>query len=183
MKRIHSPIPLAAALLWTLAPAYGAPKARNESPAASAEATFEQIDDWASAVSDAAFHLNDMALRQDDSDAHLYGLEVVRGDINRIGRDLAVLEAERDSLTECEVKALDLVLPLMREAAADAQNAIALFNSGRSHLWATKYVADTAGISKDAHQAAEILHDSLQLQRTQEKVSQMEHDLGEPSQR
>ena len=90
MKRVNFLAASAALMLWSMAQAHAAPKLNAEPPATEAEATLEQIEDWSTAISDAAFHLSDNAIRQRDPQGHIEGLDVLRDDINKIGGGLEV---------------------------------------------------------------------------------------------
>lgn len=179
MKRVNFLAAAAALTMWSLAPAHAAPKSKAESPATGAEATLEQIDVWSAAVSDAAFKLNDMAIRQLDPGGQMEYLDILRVDINKIGSDLKALEAERDSLAPWETKALDQILPLMQDAASNTEKATEIYNSDRQHLWTTAYVGDTERVSQDTEKVATLLHDYLKLEKMQEKELPIAQNLGE----
>jgi hypothetical protein len=182
MKRSNTLAASAALILWCLAPSYGAPKSKAESPATEAEATLEQIDNWSAAIADAADYLHDIAQRRLDPQSHLEGLDLLREDINKIGTDLNVLGAERDALAAWEAKALDQIMPLMLDAADNADKAIQTYNSDRARLWATSYADETAKVSKDAGDVTALLRDYLKLKKTQEKELRIEQSLGEAGQ-
>jgi hypothetical protein len=181
MKRIHSVAAAAVLILWSLPPAHGAPKLRDESASTEAKMMFEQIDAWSASIADAAFRLGEMAKSVRDPESHLEGLGVLREDVNKIGGELRSLETKRDSLSAWETKALDQTLPLMQEVADHAEKAIQTFNSDRQRLWTTSYIEDTAQISKDADQVAAMLRDYLKLAKTREKELRLERSLGEAS--
>lgn len=177
MNRIYCAAASAALMVWSVAPAHGAPK--PASPAAEAKVMFQQIDEWSAAVAESAFRLSEMAKSERDPQSHLEELAVIRGDINRIGSKLQSLDDIRDSLSAWEAKALDQTITLMHEAADSAEQAIQTFNSDRGHLWSTAYVRDTAQISKDADRASSILRDYLKLAKTRDKEESLARSLGE----
>ena len=179
MKRVNFLAASAAILLWSLAPAVGAPKGRAESPATQAETVLEQIDGWSAAVADSADHLGSLADRKLDPLSHLDDLDTLRVDINKIGSGLQTLEAERDALAPWEAKVLDQIAPLMHDAADNADKAIQTYNSDRRRLWATSYASDTAQIFNDAERVSSLLHDYLRLEKMQEKEQRIEAGLGE----
>lgn len=98
--------------------------------------------------------------------------------INLIGSELQSLDNMRDSLSPWEAKALDQTLPLMREAADNAEKAIQTYNSDRQRLWATSYVDDTAHVFKDTDQVASMLRDYLKLAKIREREERLERGLG-----
>ena len=114
MNRTYSLAASAALILWSVAPAPGAPK--PESQATEAKAMFQQIDEWSADVAESAFRLSEMAKSNRDPESHLEGLAVMREDINRIGSELQSLDTMRDALSAWEVKALDQTLPLMHRS-------------------------------------------------------------------
>ena len=179
MNRTYFLAASAALILWSAAPAPGAPK--PESQSTEAKAMFQQIDEWCADVADSAFRLSEMAKSNRDPESHLEGLTTMREDINRIGSELQSLDTMRDALSAWEVKALDQTLPLMHEAADNAEKAIQTYNSDRQQLWATSYVDDTAQVFKDTDQVASMLRDYLKLAKTREKEERLEHSLGEAS--
>ena len=95
MKRVNFVAASAALLVWSLGPAQAAPGSRAASSPAGAQAAFDQIDEWSATVADASFRLGDFAQRRLDPESHQEGLEVLKDGINKIGKDLRVLEAER----------------------------------------------------------------------------------------
>jgi hypothetical protein len=180
MNRVYSWTASAVLIIWTLAPVEAAPKSKSESPAAEAQAIFEHIDAQSATVADTAFHLSDMPKTERGRGWHLEGLAVLREVVNKIGSELQSLEAERDSLSEWESKALDQVLPLIHAVADDVTEATNNFNSSQPHLWATSYYDDTAKASQQASQVSTILRDYLKLAKNREKETQLEHGLESP---
>jgi hypothetical protein len=181
MKRLNLLAASTALLTWSLA-AQAAPRSTPPYSSAQAEATLGQIDEWSANIADTAFHLSDMAQHQLDPQSHLEGLDNLKHDINWIGVDVSVLEAERNSLAAWEVQALDQIVPLMHDAAANAEKAIQTFNSDRRRLWATSYVEDTAKIAEDTNKVAALIHNYLKLEKTQEREQRIERDLGSAGQ-
>ena len=109
----------------------------------------------------------------------LTGWKNSRPTSTRVVSELLSLEAERDSLSDWEGKALDRILPLMHDVADSAEKALQTYSSDRRQLWATSYVDDTARIYKDAGHVAALLHDYLKFAKTREKEPQIEQSLGE----
>src|SRR5262245_37286502 len=118
------PVPtltIPAVILWLLAPAYSASRGNAGSPASKAETTLEQIDGLSARLAEQAYNLDVLAQRMLAPESHLEGLDLMKSDINRIGKDLSRLEAQRESLAPWETKALGQILPLMSDAAVKAQ--------------------------------------------------------------
>jgi len=177
MNRIYSSAASAVVFLWSLFPVQGAPKPGAEST--EAKMKFEQIEAWSANVADEAFRLGQMAGYQRDPEAHLEGLAIIKEDVNKIGSQLQSLEAERNSLSAWEVRALDQTLPLMQEVAVNAEKSIQTYSSDRGRLWDTSYAVDTATINKDADEVATTLRNYLALAKAREKEVRIEHRLGD----
>ena len=179
MNRIYCLTASAVLMLGSLTLAHAAPKPKNESPSTEARVILEQIDASSASIADTAFRLGALVKDNRDPEAQLDGLDEIKTDINKVGSELQSLAAERDSLSAWEGKALDQILPLMHDAADNAEKAIQTYTSDRQRLWATSYVDDTARIYKDADQVATLLRDYLKLAKTREKESRIEQSLGE----
>ena len=177
MNRIYCAAASAALMVWSVAPAHGAPK--PASPAAEAKAMFQQTDGWAADVAESAFRLSEMSKSERDPESQLAELAIVREDINRIGSKLQSLDAMRDSLSTWEARALDQTLTLMHEVADNAEQAIQTFNSDRGHLWSTAFVRDTAQISQDADTVSSNLRGYLKLAKTRDREESLARSLGE----
>jgi hypothetical protein len=168
----------AALTLWSLSPAFGAPKVKTELPSRQTEDIFASVDASANEIAEAAYKLSDDASRQRSPAAQFDGLQLLRNETNKIGNELQTLQAERSSLSPWELKALDEVTPLFHDAAVNADQSIQLYNSDRGHLFATAYVGDTMKTSQDASRAATLLHDYVKLAKTRERESKLEQTFG-----
>ena len=153
--------------------------AANAAPAPPARTALEQIERLSASVSDAAFRLQAKAESQMDADSHRDDLETVRTDINRIGVDLQALDRQRASLTEWEAKALDQALPLMQEAAFNAEAAMRAYSTGRTHLWATSYPREMAKISEDTEKVKDLVGGYLKLASVRQEEQRLEVKVGE----
>jgi len=169
----------AAITLWSLGPAYGAPKFKTESPSRQAGEILASVRASSGEIADAAYQLHDAAFHQRDPEAHLEGLQLLKTEINKTGNELRTLEAERSSLAPWEGEALDEVLPLFHDAAMSAEQAIQTYNSDRIHLFSTSYMEDTQRIITDASKAGALLQDYLKLSKTREREMKIEERLGE----
>lgn len=166
----------AAVVLWTLTP--GAASAKANTTAARAEVTLEEIGTRSADVAAIMDELSGESAQQLSRDSHAAGLDSVKEMINKIGRDLQTLDAERDSLAPWEVNALSQVLPLMRDAADHVSNAIKMLSSEPGHLWGTSYSSDLSSARDDARKAEALIRDYVKLQGTQAKELRLEHELG-----
>ncbi len=71
---------------------------------------------------------------QSTADSQMSYLDSLKEEVNRMGRDITKLEAERDGLSQREQQAVDRILPLIQEAALDTTKTIAYVNDNRTHL-------------------------------------------------
>lgn len=182
MNRIYSLAAPAALVLWSVGSAYGAPKAQAESPSAEAKAIFAEIEAVSATISDDAFSLSEMATDGGmDRGPHSEGLNRVKENVNKVGRDIQSLEAERDSLPAWEITALDQIVPLMHEVAENTQEAIKTFVPEIAGPAARSYAGETGRIAKYADEVTILLRNRLKLEKTREKELQLEHRLGEAS--
>ncbi len=180
----RTPIVLTAAVLiaMTAYPSPVAARSYSPSPSAQARATLRQIEESSSKLGDDAFVLKLKAEdTQHDRDSQLAGLMALKEGVNQIGDKLKVLEAERPSLEPWEAAAVNQVVPLMHQVAADVTRAIETFNSDGTHLWASPYGGALREAGDDAGKVATILKDRLQLARAREKEHRLERELSSPA--
>ena len=174
MKRIQS-IALSFALValpFTLARAGSKP-----GNAMSAKALFEQIDLNSAEIADVAQRMEEQAKSAQDPQAHIVDLDTLRNDVNSVGNELTMLDAERSSLAPWEVEALDRATTLMADVAANAEKAIETFNSDRNHLWATAFPAETAKASSEADEVKTLVSGYLKLAKAREQETRLENSL------
>ena len=147
--------------------------------ATAAKETLKDIEETALAATDEAEHLEQFIENPAYSpESHLYKLMTLREEVNRMGRDVGSLQAERDSLAPWEQQALDKTLPLLKETAANTKNAIEYFNENRSHLWADNYHEYASHIWRDSEQIAKTLKDYLKYAKAHDQERQLEQSLG-----
>jgi hypothetical protein len=123
----------------------------------------ERIDQQSAEISDNAFLMN---LAIDQSDNFEYQSDLLgqlREEVNQVGRELAVLQGERQSLAPWEATAVDQVVPVMHSVAMESTEAINTFNADSDKLFASNYPTETDEISKDADRAQTLLHDDIRL--------------------
>jgi len=106
--------------------------------------------------------------------SHLEQLIAIREDVNAMGREIATLNGEHEALPPWEQRTIARTLPLLKDAAANAEKAIEFFNANRVHLWAgAEYRHYADQICKDSEQMQKELAENLELARLQNK----EHHL------
>ena len=114
----------------------------------------------------------------EQADAQFVRLNDLRDDVNRIGKDLRVLEAEKGSLTAWESKTFGEISPLMQEIASNTETAIEIYSSNRNHMWTTAFPDESAKVYEDAARVKEILDNNLKLAKVREEEQNLEHEIG-----
>lgn len=134
----------------------------------------EELRSVAANTADEADHLrmdaNNSAL---SSDSHLSPLWTLKQDINTMGKEIATLEAERDTLQPWEQQAVDKVQPLLKEAATNAEEAIEYFNNNHNFLWSPEYRGYAEKVKKDSAQIAKTLKNYLKYEKVQKEEEQL----------
>jgi hypothetical protein len=149
--------------------AHAAPDAGNQVSAKDAkavESTLKRMDGQAAAISNNAFIMNHAIARTDDYQFQGDQLADLAYQVNRVGQELAAIEAERASLPEWQRDAVDQITPVMREVAAEANAAIETYNVDQNRLFATDYGVDTKDISVNAQKVSQRLHEDVKLADT-----------------
>ena len=140
-----------------------------------ARETLKEIQRSASKAADEA----DLLWRQGDElsqDAHYDGLMAVREEINRMGREVTMLQSE-SGLTPWERQAIGAVEPLLADTAKDAQSAINYFNENKADLWDRDYHSYLGGIDQGSERIAATLRDYLKYAKARDREQQLEESL------
>jgi hypothetical protein len=182
MKRIQAATASAIVMLLCLPAVQAAPRQRDLSPASNAQATLGDIDLLSDGIAGQAFELREMATSTGDPDSQLEGLSAIKDDVNRIGRELQSLEADRESLSPWEAKALDETTPLVKDIADNTGQAIQTFDADRLRVPFPSYTDKTRKIEMDAREVATQLHDYMKLADSREKEQHLEQSLSDAGQ-
>ncbi len=179
MKIYSITMTAAIASLVALAPQAVAKTATSVSVAQEARETFKQLKSAATSASAEAERLEMLGLNPEISpESHVVPLMDLRRDVNTMGKRIASLEAQRDSLEPWEKEAVDKVLPLLKDAADNTQNAIEYFNGNRAHLWTAEHLNYTANVERDSDGIAKTLKTYLQYKDVREAELQLESTVG-----
>lgn len=146
--------------------AYAAPNMGDQlsaKDAKAAEASLKLIDQQIAAVADNAFVMNQAIDRTDDLEFQADRLADLRDQVNRIGREISVIEGERDLLPQWQTDAVGQITPVLHDVAAETTQAINTFQADRSRLFASDYRTETKEISDKAGKIAQHLHYDLKL--------------------
>lgn len=169
---------LAALIVSSLAVVQAAPKSRDNSPATKARGILEEVASLSTSMVNTADELAVMAKTPGQADTQLVRLNELRDDVNRIGKNLRVLEAEKGSLTAWESKTFDEILPLMKEIASNTETAMENYSSNRNYMWTTAFPDESAKVYADAERVKEILDDNLKLAKVREEEQHLEDEIG-----
>jgi hypothetical protein len=146
--------------------AYAAPKTVDQpsaKDAKAAEATLKMMDQQIAAIADNAFVMNQTIDRTDDSEFQADSLADLRDQVNKVGQEIAVIEAERASLPQWQTDAVGQITPVLQDVAAETTQAINTFQADKGRLFASDYATETKQISDNADKVAQHLHDDLKL--------------------
>ena len=178
MKIICSATVSVALVVFSMPLANAAPRAKAESQAVQARALLEDVDSLSASLVDTADRLA-LGAKSQGSESQRDELDVLRSDINRIGHDLSILQAEEQSLPAWESSTIEEVLPLMQEAATTTQAAIENYNENRNHLWSTDFPDEAARVYSDAERAKRVLDSKLKLAAVRNEEQRIESGLNQ----
>jgi hypothetical protein len=111
------------------------------------------------------------------SDAQLSPLWTMKTDINTMGKEIATLEAERGTLQPWEQQAIDKVLPLLKEAANNTEEAIQFFNNNHNFLWSPEYRGYAQKVKEDSAQISKTLKTYLKYEKVQNQEEQLQNTI------
>jgi hypothetical protein len=89
-----------------------------------------------------------------------------------MGREIQTLEDERGTLSPWQVQAVDRSLPLLKEVAANTQQAISYFNNN-GHLWTAQYREYVKNIWSDSEQVSRNLKNYVALARVHNREQRL----------
>jgi hypothetical protein len=111
-------------------------------------------------------------------ESHSHILMAMREEINRMGREIYNLDADREALPLWEQQAVNKALPLLKDTAANTENAIEYFNDNKDHLWAEAYRGYADRLWQDSEQMAKTLTNYLKLAKLQGQEQHLEDSIG-----
>ena len=106
------------------------------------------------------------------SESHLAALEAMKHDLNLMGGEISSLESQRETISVWEQQAVDKTLPLLKDTAANIENAIKFYNDNEPHLWVGQTYRDYAD---------KIFSDSEQMERTLKNLVKLDRMHGKNS--
>jgi len=165
---IRSSLKVSVALLaaMSLPAAFAAPKPPNDP----AKDLLQDVRSLAAAAADNADNLKaHLAEAQCDSECHLTYLDALKDETNKMGKDIATLQRERDTLPDWEQHAIDRVFPMLQADAADISKEMAFYNENQNRTWDPEQI----GVANDAEdqtgRIAAVLKNYLTSEKLREK--------------
>lgn len=167
------------ALSLSTAQAAGGRGANLEVPQEARE-TLKDIETSALQAETQADQLRTIITNQNLSwESHLSELNALKQEVNSMGKEMASLENERESLAPWEQQAVDKVLPLLKDTATNTTNAILYLNDNKVHLWSSPdYRAEADRIRQDSEQISKTLKDYLKFSKASNQERQLRGSLG-----
>lgn len=180
MTRIFGSIALTALLAALAAsPAASAKPARTTNVAQVSMSSFKDMETLAfNAARDAEEWQTLTQNPYIDADAHRASLLQIRQKVNRLGAELAALEARHDSLDPAQQHAIDAVLPLLKDTAANLEAATLHFNQDRGALWTPAYRHQATTAAADCAKIASTLRNCLKYEKTRRTEQHLESVIG-----
>ena len=180
MKKLAVALPILATLSFPLAHAAGT-TSHSITVGDEAKRTLQEIQTSAVAVEDEADELRMIILRPESNpESSLFRLIFLKDEVNKMGKELSGLEAERQSLADWEQRAVDNTLPLLQATAADTQSAIEYYNANRSHLWMESSDGSADRIYEESKQIATTLRNYLKYDKLRNQEQRLNRDLVAP---
>jgi hypothetical protein len=154
-----------------------------------AHAAGAKTDDARQTLQDMEMYASDTAQQADQllqislvnllsAETHTAMLVTIKADVNKMGQEIASLEAEHYSLPKWEQQASDKALPLLKETAANAQSAIEFLRDNPNRLWTEDYRNYANTIERDSEQLAKTLRDYLKYAKAHGEEQHLEQNLG-----
>jgi hypothetical protein len=166
MNRLFTFTSAAVLMAASVTAAYAAPNMGDQlsaKDAKAAEASLKLMDQRIVGISDDAFLMNQAIDRTDNFEFQADQLAYLRDQVNRVGQELALIEANRDSLPQWQTDVVNQIVPVMHEVADETTQATNTFNADNNKLFASDYGVETRKISDNAGKIAQHLHDDLKL--------------------
>ena len=114
---------------------------------------------------------------------HAEMLESVKEHVNNMGRIIDKLTATRSSGSELQEQAVDRILPLLKELAANTTAAINYLNQNQSRPIGQPYTQYLKANAETAHQLASTVSSLFEYEKTMNKMDELKNKLGQPDNR
>lgn len=133
--------------------------------------------DKAAAVSRDADELESLTRTDATWHAHAEKLEEMKQHINDLARSVEQLQAARDSASPWQRQAIDRMIPLMRELAANTTAAINHVSQHQTRPTSPAYVNYLKANTDAAHELASMISDFVQYGQARQKLQNLEQKL------
>lgn len=110
--------------------------------------------------------------------SHTVYLNLIKDDINAMGRELARLEQLRDAATPLERVAIDRSAPLLRQMANNTSNAIRLLNDSRELALQRDYEKDAESLAEESTRIFTSVGEILKLAKIHREEEHLERAAG-----
>ena len=113
---------------------------------------------------------------------HAEMLESVKGHVNNMGRIIDKLTATRSSGSELQEQAVDRILPLLKELAANTTAAINYLNQNKARPIGEPYTQYLKENADTAHQLASTVSSLFEYEKTMNKMGELKNKLDQSGQ-
>jgi hypothetical protein len=155
--------------------------------AASEVTDSEQVSKLLSDAKTQAYQLREDAATMDSYsranvgwEIHAVSLDQIKQHINESGRTLAKLDENRSSASPWQATAIDRIKPLLKEIAANTQNAIQTLNGNPKQLSSPDYKEYLETNSDVAAQLAGLIRDLVDYGNTKNRMERLKAKLELP---
>jgi hypothetical protein len=108
---------------------------------------------------------------------HASMLETMKEDVNEIGKIVHKLEASRDSASPWQRQAIERMVPLMKDLAANTNAAINHLNQERSRPTSGEYADYLRQNAQTARELSDMISSFVQYDQTRAKLNKLEQRL------
>jgi hypothetical protein len=110
---------------------------------------------------------------------HAAMLDSVKEHVNNMGRIIDKLTATRSSGSELQEQAVDRILPLLKELAANTTAAINYLNQNKARPIGESYTQYLKENADTAHQLASTVSSLFEYEKTRNKMGELMNKMGE----
>jgi hypothetical protein len=115
-------------------------------------------------------------------ETHASMLDTIKEDINSLAHTVEKLNAMRNSASTWQKQAIDRMVPLMRELAANTTAAINHLNEQRTRPTTPEYAEYLRQNSKTSRQLSDMISSFVDYDQTRAKLAQLEQKFGHNNQ-
>jgi Na+/phosphate symporter len=110
--------------------------------------------------------------------SHAAALETIKEHVNNMARIVDKLSEARSSGSELQEKAVDRILPLLRELAQNTTNAINYINQNKDRPIGEPYTQYLKDNTETAHELASTVSSLYEYEKTMAKMGELKNKLG-----